>query len=273
VLKTFALSTVSALALAGTALAADLPRRAAPPLLPPPLPIFTWTGAYFGINAGYISSDRSTVNVAGLNAVAAANVATGARPAQVRLETDGFTGGGQVGYNYQIGNFVLGVEADAAYTDMDRTVAVVGTTGALTAHRSTLDYLGTVRGRLGIAFDRVLVYGTGGFAYGDVTNTGLYFAPAGSGVLQFSGRSSQTETGWAAGGGIEYALPTDSFLNFFRSSAVTLKAEGLYYDLGRRNVAILNTGAGPAANPGYVARFEQSGFIARVGLNYKFGTF
>jgi outer membrane immunogenic protein len=272
VLKTIALSTVSALTLGGAALAADLPRRAAPPLLPP-VPVFTWTGAYFGINAGYISTDRNRVTLGGLNGVAAANIAVGARPAAVRLDNDGFTGGGQVGYNYQIGNFVLGVEADAAYTDIDRTVGTVGATGALTVHRSQLDFLGTVRGRAGIAFDRVLVYGTGGFAYGNVRNAGLYFAPAGGAALQFAGASDRIETGWAAGGGVEYALPTDSFLNFFRSSAVTLKAEGLYYDLGRRNVGILNTGAGPAANPGYVARFEQSGFVARAGLNYKFGTF
>ena len=272
-LKTFALSTVSALALGGVALAADLPRRAAPPMLPPAIPVFTWTGAYFGINAGYISTDRNRVNVAGLNGVAQGNVNVGARPATVRLDNDGFTGGGQIGYNYQIGNFVLGVEADAAYTDLDRTVGVVGSTGALTVHRSSMDFLGAVRGRVGLAFDRVLVYGTGGFAYGNVQNTGLYYAPAGSGVLQFAGRSDRMETGFAAGGGVEYALPVDSFLNFFRSSAVTFKAEGLYYDLGRRNVGILNTGAGPAANPGYVARFEQTGFIARAGLNYKFGTF
>ena len=272
-LKKFLLAGVAGLTLTGAAAAADLPRRAAPPLLPPALPIFTWTGAYFGINAGYISSDRGLVNVGGLNGVAAGNIATGARPASVRLESDGFTGGGQIGYNYQVGNFVLGVEADAAYTDLDRTVGVVGTTGALTAHRSSLDYLGTVRGRVGLAFDRVLVYGTGGFAYGNVNSSGLYFAPAGSGVLQFAGRSDRMETGWAAGGGIEYALPTESFLNFFRSSAVTIKAEGLYYDLGRRNVGIFNTGAGPAVNPGYVARFENNGFIARAGINYKFGTF
>jgi outer membrane immunogenic protein len=271
-LKTIALSTVSAVALGGAALAADLPRRAAPPMLPP-VPFFTWTGAYFGINAGYIATDRNRVDLGGLNGVAAANIAVGARPASVRLDTEGFTGGGQIGYNYQIGNFVLGVEADAAYTDINRTVGVIGTTGALTAHNAKLDYLGTVRGRLGVAFDRVLVYGTGGFAYGDTTYTGAYFAPAGGAALQFAGSRSRMETGWVAGGGIEYALPTDSFLNFFRSSAVTIKAEGLYYDLGRRNVGILNTGLGPAANPGYVARFENTGFIARAGLNYKFGTF
>ena len=89
---------------------------------------------------------------------------------------------------------------------------------------SSLDYFGTVRGRLGYAFDRTLVYGTGGFAYG-----------SGSADRSFGGFAGNDSfrTGWAVGGGIEYALPTDSFLNFFRSSAVTLKVEGLYVNLDR----------------------------------------
>ena len=95
---------------------------------------------------------------------------------------------------------------------------------------SSLDFFGTVRGRIGYAFDRVLFYGTGGFAYG-----------AGGTERSFGGFRGNDDfrTGYAAGGGIEYALPTDSFLNFFRSSAVTLKVEGLYVNLDRatRNAA------------------------------------
>ena len=81
-----------------------------------------------------------------------------------------------------------------------------------------------MRGRLGYAFDRTLVYGTGGFAYG-----------SGSADRSFGGFAGNDSfrTGYAVGGGIEYALPTDSFLNFFRSSAVTLKVEGLYVNLDR----------------------------------------
>jgi outer membrane immunogenic protein len=267
--KTLIAATLAAVTTAGAASAADLPRRAAPPLLPPPIPVFTWTGAYFGINAGYISSDRNFVNTVGVFPGNEAAIVAGARPRTINLNTDGFTAGGQVGYNYQIGNFVLGVEADAAYTDMDRTVGVVGTAGGFSVARQTLDYLGTVRGRVGIAFDRVLVYGTGGFAYGDTTYRGIYYTAV-NGAPLFAGAQSRTDTGWVAGGGIEYALPTDSFLNFFRSSAVTVKAEGLYYDLGRRNIVLNPTALGAGA---YASRYETNGFIARVGLNYKFGTF
>ncbi len=76
------------------------------------------------------------------------------------------------------------------------------------------------------------------------------------------------ETGYAYGGGIEYALPTNSFLNFFKSSAVTIKAEYLHYDLGRTNIAF-NNGAGIAGT----TRVSNEGDLARVGLNYKFGSY
>ncbi len=89
-------------------------------------------------------------------------------------------------------------------------------------YRTDLSFLGTVRGRVGYAFDRVFVYGTGGFAYGDVTQRVGFQTAA---PLTYFGSRSRIDTGYAYGGGIEYALPTDSFLNFFRSNAVTIKAE------------------------------------------------
>ncbi|WP_238294383.1 outer membrane protein, partial [Methylobacterium longum] len=141
---------------------------------------------------------------------------------------DGFSGGGQIGYNFQLtpgSGVVIGIEADAQYLDFGRSRNNAFVSGALapgyylTDPRglSSLDFFGTVRGRLGYAFDRTLVYGTGGFAYG-----------SGSADRSFGGFAGNDSfrTGYAVGGGIEYALPTDSFLNFFRSSAVTLKVEG-----------------------------------------------
>ena len=255
--------------LTAAASAADLPRRAPPPVFIP-VPVFTWTGAYFGVNAGYITSTKDTVTTYG---VFSNNngVITGNRPGAFALPKDGFTGGGQIGYNYQFtpgSGVVVGVEADAAYTDMSRTRGFVGTAGGISIFRQSQDYLGTVRGRLGYAFDRTLVYATGGFAYGDVNNRGLFENAAGLPV--FFGSRSKMETGYAAGGGIEYALPTDSFLNFFKSSAVTVKFEGLYYDLGRRSTPLLavNTGVGA-----YVSRFQNEGVLGRVGINYKFGSY
>ena len=268
-LKKIVLSSASLLAFTAAAAAADLPSRMAPPVYAPaPLPTFTWTGGYFGLNVGYAfdhaGSFRTSPAVAGF-ATRTANVSS-----------DGFTGGGQIGYNYQFGagnGVVVGLEADAAYTDLDRTRAVAyglgggALAGTVTTYRSGLDYLGTVRGRVGYAFNQFLIYGTGGFAYGGVDNrVAVQFAPGG--LVVAGGRRNGMETGFAYGGGVEYALPTGSFLNFFKSSAVTMKAEYLHYDLGHSNIALNSFGANAGST-----RVSNDGDLVRVGLNYKFGAY
>ena len=270
--------------IAGGAFAADLPLRTAPPAFVPPLPIFTWTGAYFGINAGYVFDsstrfDRTTGQLP--NNQAALN--TGLRPFATRVDDDGFTAGGQIGYNYQFGagnGIVVGVEADAAYTDLDRTrdltnttnfgagvVAGAGPTTRLNRYHGELDFLGTVRGRIGYAFNQFMIYGTGGFAYGQVDQAATFFAPNDPTTAFFTGRNSGLRTGYTYGGGVEYALPTNSFLNFFKSSAVTIKAEYLHYDLGHNTFTLASVNGGPGS---YTIRSHDDGDLARVGLNYKF---
>ena len=98
-----------------------------------------------------------------------------------------------------------------------------------------------------------MIYGTGGFAYGDVFNKDTLYAPNSS-TVRFFGSSDKTQTGYAAGGGIEYALPTGSFLNFFKSSAVTIKAEYLYYDLG--STTVLATPVVSGSTGGYSSRYK-----------------
>lgn len=278
------LLATTVLASAGSvASAADLPSRRMAPAPYVAVPVFTWTGFYVGGNAGYAFSDKSSITTFGNNgpvlpggASTIGNVASGARPPLTRLETEGFSGGGQIGYNYQIGSIVAGLEADASYTDLRQSRSVVGSTGAVSTFTTDTGYIGTVRGRLGYAFDRILVYGTGGFAYGDVQNRANFFAtPAagGTGVLQFSGGRSKMETGYTVGGGVEYALPTS--FSLFNSNAVTLKAEALYYDLGKSSIIVGDTGLAPAATRGqsYTSRFDNNGVLVRAGLNFKFGTF
>ncbi|MCJ2139993.1 outer membrane protein [Methylobacterium sp. E-066] len=269
--------------------AADLPRRAAPPPVFTPVPVFTWTGFYVGVNAGYgfDASSRNTanyalpagslINSAGTNAVVSVNN---------RGNNDGFTGGAQIGYNYQFtpgSGIVVGIEADAQYVDFARRAnatqnyGLVGAPGlAFAAPRAFvatsgngLDYFGTVRGRLGYAFDRTLVYATGGYAYG-----------SGQDDQNFAGNRFRDSfrSGYAVGGGLEYALPTDSFLNFFKSSAVTLKVEGLYVNLDRqKNTAggvyygNLLAPNGTAYLNGAAANTEFA--VVRAGVNYKFGSY
>jgi outer membrane immunogenic protein len=259
-MKKFLLGGVAALAFASQAFAADLPSRsmvtAAPPIFVPPA--FTWTGFYAGVNAGYNfgDNDATTIGTPGFVGLG------GFVPSTLRTSRDGFIGGGQVGYNQQYGMFVLGIEADLQFVDGKRTTSFTsGALGGLTTSAGTQSsYLGTVRGRIGLtASDRLLVYATGGLAYGNPENTAAVAAPA---VGAFWGGSSDSvRTGYAVGGGVEYAFTNN----------LTAKLEYLYYDLGRRTVtASALTGPAAATGIAYQARFDNTGQIVRAGLNYKF---
>ena len=279
---------------AGAASAADLPRRYAPPPVYPVAPVFTWTGFYAGTTTGYAFSDNQTISTFGNNNGAGGltntqlNVAQGRRPASIRADSDGFNGvGGGIGYDYQFGagnGLVVGIAADATLMDLDRRRGYVSPpqaanafTPELSGFRQRLDYLGTVRGRVGYAFDTFLVYGTGGFAYGDVLYRAAFLRNT-DGALAYSGNYDSTATGYVYGGGIEYAIPTDSFLNKFNvlsyvgvtSQALTFKVEYLRYDLGHQNVVV-----GPVIPGGptgsYTSRFNTEGNLIRGGFTYRFG--
>jgi outer membrane immunogenic protein len=267
--KKLLLATVALSALAGTALAADLPyRRGAPMPVGPAfvaVPVFTWSGLYVGLNAGYGFSGDSNITTSGNQAGTAANVSNGFRAATIKNEREGFVGGGQIGYNYQIGALVLGLETDIQYTDFDTTSGYRSFRGDVSSYNNKMDYLGTVRGRVGYAMDRWMIYATGGLAYGDVNNSAV-FNNFVTGLPQFAGGRSGTETGYTVGGGVEYAMPAFNF----GGSAATIKLEYLYYDLGSRNITVANV-AGNGTS--YNARFNNDGHIVRAGLNWKFGGF
>ena len=265
------LSSVAFIGLATSAMAADLPARRAP-IAPAPvfsaIPVFTWTGFYVGVNAGYgfhnNSNNNSVFVPAGTfaTAPAAAGTLTFGDSGQ-----DGFVGGGQVGYNYQFGSFVVGAEADIQWADLggnNRTVGVpagfpgtfipAGTPGGV-------DWFGTVRGRAGFAFDRALIYATGGFAYGGGgTNNNNNF----NGV--FSSKNNSSRSGYAVGAGVEYAFTNN----------LTLGVEGLYVNLGSRRqgefIGTENVGGVTTAVfvPGSGSSRDDAFTVARVKLNYKF---
>ncbi len=216
-LRKILLAAVTSAAVSGTAFAADLPSRRAPQVfLPPPIPVFTWTGFYAGAQAGYAFGRTTVVETSGLAPAVAFNVG---RP-------DGFIGGVHFGYNFSTqslpvfnkiipsfgGGLVLGIEGDADGNDIHATQ----TTGALTeSFRNVVQ--GSVRGRLGVAVDRALFYATGGAAFADFTDT-------------FAGRRgfdsfSHTLVGYTVGGGIEYAVTNN----------VSVRAEYRYSDFGNYN--------------------------------------
>jgi outer membrane immunogenic protein len=253
------LATLALVALGGTAFAADLPSRKGP-VFAPVAPIFTWTGFYVGVNAGVLFTDND-IRTIGNAANTIANVATNRRPGSLSISDEAFTIGGQVGYNYQIGNIVLGAEADLNYVDLKSSSSFLSSVGDPSTYRQELDYLGTVRLRIGYAFDRALIYATGGLAYGDAKNSVNFFANTPGNPLQFAGSKSDVEVGYAVGGGVEYAFTNN----------ISLKAEYLYYDLGKSNV-VVNAIPGVGLNS-YTARFRNDGHIVRAGLNYRFSTF
>jgi outer membrane immunogenic protein len=295
-MKKFLLASVALVAaVAGRpAGAADLARGPvykAPP--PAPVPYFSWTGFYAGVNAGggwentqtqysYSSIPASAppgfedvfgpggpLNVLGLSAVDSA-IAIGFLPTSLgRKDAGFFTAGGQIGFNYQIAPIVLGVEADLNWMNGVRTTTFVAPPNLIVTNTTTqtagLRWLGTVRARAGFAFDRALIFATGGWAFGRVaatTNGSAVDLSTPANVDLFSGDASGTRSGYAVGGGIEYAL----------TNYLTVKGEYLYYNLGTANYAVAPANS-LAAGEGLIINASQKfdGSIVRAGLNYRFG--
>jgi outer membrane immunogenic protein len=351
-MKRLVFSVITLALTAGAALAADLPSRNAPAYLPPPPPPPLWTGFYVGLNAGYgwgATTNAPTVAAPLLDAVAlGANaldpvnahgglipgISALANTGIAHVNQNGFIGGGQIGYNWQVGSsFVLGLEADIQGSTIRGNGGYVGasqdsmywvdppplpcspspqhtctlsrTTTGLGQVTARIDWMGTVRGRLGyLLTPTLLVYGTGGLAYGGVqasavhaaitqgTLAGLYALGPGNvpfpspynGTLTLvpgigAGNFSETRVGWTAGGGFEWM--------FWPNWSV--KAEALYYDLG--SVALPSspiTAAAPIGVPANVlgpvgvdagqvlmvnvptTRVKFDGVVARAGINYHF---
>jgi outer membrane immunogenic protein len=245
-------AAVAALAtVAAPASAADLPRKSvAPAPFVQPVPVFNWTGFYVGLNGGY-AFDGGKSQITGSPAF------LGLAPAgNLKTIGDGFTIGATVGYNYQINNFVAGLEADLNYIDVGKSVSQT-ISGVTTVVSQDPTYLGTVRGRLGVTFDRLLVYGTGGLAFGnqDAATT------VSTGAGQFwSGGKDDIKFGWTLGAGVEYAVTNN----------LSAKIEYLYYDLGKTNYSALQSAG--ASLPGVFAdtSAENRGNIVRAGINYRF---
>jgi outer membrane immunogenic protein len=190
-MKTKFLAIVMAVATAaGTAAAADLPRNPAPYYYPPPA-IYNWTGFYAGLNLGY--QWGSVSNFSG--------------------NPSGIAGGGQIGYNWQVGQFVFGAETDIQASAADDTFA---------PWQFSNPWFGTLRGRVGYAMNNILFYGTAGLAYGNLKANlaGL--------------EESKTLVGWTGGLGMEVGFTPN-----WRA-----KVEYLYMDLGSRSFSVTGTDNG-----------------------------
>jgi outer membrane immunogenic protein len=228
------LTTTAMVAMCGVASAADLTRRPPPPAFTPP-PVFTWTGFYIGASAGFVRSTTDVTADDGDYAFYSGD--------SVKNTGDGGIFGVDAGYNWQTGSIVFGLETDIALTTAKPTFNY---DGGYYNQYSKLDSLGTVRARVGYAVDRALFYVTGGLAFGEVKN----HVGWGNDSSTYTD-TSNWQTGWTFGGGIEYAL-TNNW---------TLRGEALYVDLGNKT-------AQNRCDCRY--GFKTTEVIARVGLNYKF---
>jgi outer membrane immunogenic protein len=271
---------VAALTAVGTmaAQAADLPTRKeapAPIFVPPP---FTWTGFYIGVNAGGIwpsgSRDASLLDPnAGLDGA----FINAGFPGGLGSQSAGFIGGGQAGYNWQTGAFVLGVETDFDGSTLSKSFNNIGSpfVGPIAAAaglngdfltvngKNSLTWLGTTRARVGFVAtpdNRLMIYATGGVAYGGGNSQFSAFdATTGS---FWSGNPSSSRVGWTIGGGVEYAVTNN----------ITIKGEYLYADLGSSEFTSLGNAASAIAFPGVsvAGKINYNASIFRAGVNYKF---
>jgi outer membrane immunogenic protein len=223
-MKRVVLACVGLAALGGIAAAADLPPSPAAPYYKAPAayvpPAYTWSGFYLGINGGGAWGSSSWTTTSSFDT------------------TGGFVGG-TIGYNYQVEQAVLGIEADIDWADISGSTSVLGCPS--TSCKTSDDWLSTVRGRLGYAADRFMPYVTGGLAVGDIKGS----------LPGFAGGSG-TNVGWTAGGGIEFAI----------AGHWTAKAEYLYVDLGH-----FSCGIACGATTQNVS-FDANLF--RGGINYRF---
>lgn len=215
---------------AASASAADLSFPAPSAFTPA---VYDWSGFYGGVHAGgdfggEYSADFTLPDSFGED-----------------FDSDGFLGGGQIGFNHQFDQFVIGIEADWSFTDIDGDTRV-GLTGLGTGGvDAETNWISTIRGRAGYAFDRVLVYGTAGVAFADVEVS-----------ESFTGSSDDNvHTGYVVGAGLEAAL----------TERLSARAEYLYTDFGEEEFSL----AGGAVT----GDADASNSIFRIGINYRFGSF
>ncbi len=220
----------------GAALAAD------PAAELPVASTYNWSGAYAGLHTGYSWGDGDGAYLVGGTRIETAN-----------LNADGFLLGGQVGYNWQFGSIVAGIEGDLAFSNADGDDNIFSFPGGVapvaTTH-SEIDYLGSITGRLGYAVDRALFYAKGGVGF---TRLSISDTDTGSTVVNAVGKESIA--GWTLGAGVEYAL-NDNW---------TVKGEYQFY---RFSPSLTLLTPGGAEFRTYDDNFDVHAL--KIGFNYKF---
>lgn len=228
----------AALALASAAQAADMTAPAT----------YDWTGFYVGANAGVAWSNASVDQSTYLDGVREGSVSN-----SLDVDNTAFTAGGILGYNYQIDQIVLGAEADFNYLGFsnDRTRDLGQGNYAKTNFEA--DWFGTIRARIGFAVDNVLIYGTGGAAYGNMNADGKLVIAENV----WKGSTDNTRWGWTIGGGAEYGVDNWS-----------IGLEYLYVDLGSDDYKSNTIELPPTAN--FEGDVDYAFSTVRASVKYRF---
>ena len=224
-----------------TSVAAAALIASSPALAAPPTP-YNWTGIYVGANLGGVRVHNTSQEIG-------PNYWFDNPPAPVYgADATGVIGGIQAGYNWQIQNFVFGLEGDLDLTSANSSTTRATPFDSPMAQTAGLKGLATLRGRAGIAVDNTLLYVTGGLATGRLND---HVIEPGAANIVFD--STGWRAGWIAGGGIEYAIAKNW----------TIKAEALYADFGHAEgpMSVDNT---------YRFRFKDTATIGRAGFNFRF---
>jgi outer membrane immunogenic protein len=250
------------------------------------VPYLAWTGFYVGVNGGFAWGNSSVAFAANDPAALAGTCGGGGAPRgqcinSMDFRRDGAVAGGQFGYNWQVNaQWLVGAEADYQWSNLDGSVSSsfrLGNIGATNMVASqTVESFGTVRARAGVLLTPpLLLYGTGGFAFGQVrenlrvpavaTNglsAGGFSYACTIGTACFAGAASQTLLGWSAGAGAEYAI----------TSNLIFRTELLYVHLSPPTATVTATAAAAGTTPAsFAAGFSSVYFaVMRAGLNYKF---
>lgn len=250
-MKHYLLATASALVVLATqqAMAADLAAKM-PVKAPVPMmaPIYNWTGFYIGGVAGYGwgSDDWTRLDGSG---------GSSANGTVRSFDTSGATVGGQLGYNYQINQLVLGAEGGMVWSGIKGSFVGANNNGPASWNSDTR-WIASIAGRLGVAFDNVLLYGKGGVAWADDNYTHPATSGPGAGNIPLLYSASDTRTGWLVGAGIEYGFTPNW----------SAKIEYNFMDFGSKNVT-LNDPTGRWVMFG----IKDTVNIIQVGVNYRFG--
>jgi outer membrane immunogenic protein len=229
----------------GLALAADLPAPAYRAPVAAPAPVVDWTGYYVGGDIGYALGRD-------LDHEVAANGAPSAFSPAGAATTKGVVAGGFVGYNLQVsGPLVVGIEGDLEWTNLKGSANF--TKAAASTYQSSINAEGSIRGRIGYAFDHALFYATGGLALADTTEHYVANGPpaAGAFIDVFSQR-----LGWTVGAGVDY---------MFAPNWIG-RAEYRYSDFGTFTT-------NPSVLPGFTESHRITENEARLGFAYKFGSY